>query len=783
AGVRTLINVDLAENYMRQGRLLEAEIIARDQLMVVFTGTIPGWLHSASRARVLRLYSQILFEQGRFTDARIVARAAVLAHRVIRDDATSVSLNECRQILARTHLALGDWEAASQVYTLVQRDTRAATGFVADRFARDPDMALTFLVAGKYQEARDIFEKALEKAVTEKADAYAMGELQALYAAALAATGEKANAEKKFRETLPRLIAAAGARNVQLRNLVTTRKRLAVVLEAYLDLLSEKSTRPEPAALSNAFRLAEMAKSQTVQRSVVLSSVRAAARDPELARMVRKEQDTLKRMETMRGSLINAVSQPVHKQDITVINDLRERLLGIEKSGRDLRDEIERRFPRYGELTTPQPPDIDRVRSVLKPDEAMLVYFIGHSHSWVWAVPAEGEVAFARVKAGHNKVREMVATVRKSLDPQITRLDELPPFDLAAAYTLYQNFLAPVEAAWSQSRHLLVVPHGPLGYLPFAVLPVRPGKPLGDPRDLSSYRDTDWLVRSHRISTLPSVTTGVALRSQPEPPPRSRIMAAFANPVFDAQQTPEPADTSSFSNRDSGSPERVSLRAIVATEKLMSADLAVLPPLPETADEVLSMAQVVGADPQRDVFLGSRATEQRVKTMDLTPYRILVFATHGLKPGDLDGLLQPALALSSPAATHSAGNGFLTMGEILGLRLNADWVILSACNTGAGDGAASEALSGLGQAFFYAGARALLVSNWPVETHSAKRLTTDMLAYQAQKPGISRAEALRQAMLRLLDTGVYKDPDTGEIRYSYGHPIFWAPFSLVGEGG
>jgi len=499
--------------------------------------------------------------------------------------------------------------------------------------------------------------------------------------------------------------------------------------------------------------------------------------------MVRKEQDTLKRMETLRSSLINAVSQPVHKQDITVINDLRERLLGIEKAGRELRREIEQRFPRYGELTTPQSPDIERVRSVLKPDEAMLVYFIGHRHSWVWAMPAEGDVAFARVRAGHSEVREMVATVRKSLDPHITRLDELPPFDLAAAYEIYQKFLAPVESAWSKSRHLLVVPHGPLGYLPFGVLPVRPSSLPGSAKDMTGYRKTDWLIRSHRISNLPSVTTGVALRSQPEPPPRTHPLAAFADPVFSSDQGPADQHASTASDQKAHNRERVCLRAIVATEKLMSADLTVLPALPETADEVLSMAEAVGADPERDVFLGLRATEQRVKTMDLTPYRILVFATHGLKSGDLDGLLQPALALSSPAATNSDGNGFLTMGEILGLRLNADWVILSACNTGAGDGAASEALSGLGQAFFYAGARALLVSNWPVETHSAKRLTTDMLAYQARRPGISRAEALRQAMLHILDQGVYRDPASGKVRYSYGHPLFWAPFSLIGEGG
>ena len=123
------------------------------------------------------------------------------------------------------------------------------------------------------------------------------------------------------------------------------------------------------------------------------------------------------------------------------------------------------------------------------------------------------------------------------------------------------------------------------------------------------------------------------------------------------------------------------------------------------------------------------------------------------------------------------------MGEILGLRLDADWVVLSACNTGAGNGAGAEAFSGLGRAFFYAGTRALLLSNWPVETTSAKLLTTDIFKRQADNPAISRAEAVRQAMLGLADGRGFVDKSTDKVVFSYAHPIFWAPFSLLGGGG
>ena len=92
-------------------------------------------------------------------------------------------------------------------------------------------------------------------------------------------------------------------------------------------------------------------------------------------------------------------------------------------------------------------------------------------------------------------------------------------------------------------------------------------------------------------------------------------------------------------------------------------------------------------------------------------------------------------------------------------------------------------MSGLGRAFFYAGTRALLVSNWPVETTSAKALTTDLFRRQAADTGLTRAQALQCAMLALIDDGGTMDPKTGKMVFSYAHPIFWAPFSLIGDGG
>jgi formylglycine-generating enzyme required for sulfatase activity len=118
---------------------------------------------------------------------------------------------------------------------------------------------------------------------------------------------------------------------------------------------------------------------------------------------------------------------------------------------------------------------------------------------------------------------------------------------------------------------------------------------------------------------------------------------------------------------------------------------------------------------------------------------------------------------------------------ILTLKLDAAWVVLSACNSAAGYDVGTEAASGLARAFFYAGTRAVLATNWPVNSASARVLVSDLFERQATNPKLSRAEALREAMVAMIDTGVFVD-STGKPAYSYAHPMFWAAYSLFGDG-
>ena len=294
---------------------------------------------------------------------------------------------------------------------------------------------------------------------------------------------------------------------------------------------------------------------------------------------------------------------------------------------------------------------------------------------------------------------------------------------------------------------------------------------------------------------IPSIAALVTLRRLPPSSSSREKLIGFGDPYFNEQQASEAenhalaqvgeAGQSSASAAGNDAVTRgvpLKLRASPHTEDIDTAQLAVLPRLPDTRLELLAIAKALDVDAATALYLGKDANEQNVETINLSRYRIVAFSTHGLVPGDINGLTQPALALTAPDVAGIKGDGLLTMEKILGLKLDADWVVLSACNTAAGFGAGAEAASGLGSAFFYAGTRALLVTNWSVQSELARALITNIFLRQSADPGLSRGEALRQAMMALLDGPGAVDA-SGETLYTYAHPFFWAPYSVIGDGG
>lgn len=787
AGLRDGINDDLAVALLRQNRLIEAEAETRRVLLLRLERY---GRYAAQSAGSMLMLARNLFEQGRYPEAERLANAARDVLETLGHGKDSRQLANARRWIAQAQSAQGKFREAQGVYAALERDIGENAEIRQQYLDSNPNYAATLLSTGRADEAVRILENVVTRSQKNLGErAYGTAQARGALARGLAKLQQTDRAAAEFEAAMPILLSVSreatdsdddgssvGQRDRQLQQIV----------EAYLGLLAD--TKGSSAA-TEAFRLADAIRGQSVQRALAASAARSAATDPALANLVRYEQDAQKQATAMQGLMTNILSQPSNQQDSATLKKLREDIDKLRTARATVREEIERKFPDYVNLIDPRPATVEQAQKSLRPGEALIATYAGDERLFVWAIPHQGQPAYASSKVRDSEIEKMVADLRKALDPNAESLEDVPAFDVATAYKLYEMLLKPVEAGWASAKSLMIVPHKALGQLPTALLVTEPiPQPTKAGTPFAEYKSVPFLARKVAVTQLPSVNSLATLRALPAAKGPRETFVAFGDPWFSLEQAAEakaPQRIAQAGLQTRGAKRGTPLirRNVPKIEGVDSAELALLPRLPDTAEEVKSIALALRADIGKDVFLGDAANEKTVKTMDLSKRKIVMFATHGLVPGDLNGLTQPALALSAPSVAGIDGDGLLTMEEILALKLNADWVVLSACNTASGAGAGAEAVSGLGRAFFYAGTRALLVSNWPVETVSARTLTTDLFRRQAEDPALARGEAMRQAEVALIDGPGYVSPDTKQPVFSYAHPIFWAPFSVVGDGG
>lgn len=487
--------------------------------------------------------------------------------------------------------------------------------------------------------------------------------------------------------------------------------------------------------LEAAFRYAERSKARALIEMLAESRVDITQGVDSL--LLERREEILRRISEIQTRLISGNLPEKERKR------LRQQSKAEEESLQFLSLEIKQQNPAYADLQYPEPLPARSAQQLLKShDEILLEFSLGRENSYLWAIssdslamyqlPSEKEIA--------GKVKRYLAMIGENSPPAIS------PADLG--YQLWTTLLSPAAALLQGKKNLHVIPDGILHYLPFEAL-------IAEEQESRPV----YALEKYAFSYAPSASVLAALseRGTPGVSGEQMELLAFGDPVFEARKSAEnPVRVSGFPE---DSPPEAAGKAAFEGEGF------VFSRLPYTKAEVEGIAALFPAE-QVALYLREDAREEQLKGEDLRRYRQVHFATHGV----IDEKNPRRSCIVLTLDEDSADDGLLQMEEIFHLRLAADLVVLSACNTARGKLIRGEGLIGLSRAFFYAGARSLVASLWPVSDRSTARLMEHF--YRNLQKGLPRDEALCQAKREMLQAP----------HAAWRRPFYWAPFVIMGMG-
>jgi len=509
------------------------------------------------------------------------------------------------------------------------------------------------------------------------------------------------------------------------------------------------------------FTAAESVVSNATAQTVSKLAARVASGDGAITGLVRALDDTRRELRAAEAQAATLQAQNAYSgQDRA---DLEVRLKTLQGQSDTLEGQLLAANPRYAQLVSSEASLAD-LQKALRTDEVYVRIVLLDSRGYGILVSPTAAKPYA-IDLNRGAAGAAVVKLRAPFQAE----DSLPPFDLARAYGLFQQLFGPVATDVLAAKHLIYEPDGALISLPVATLvttdpaPVLARAAAGKDPD---YRQVAWL--GARTDSALVLSAASFLQSRAFKPSQARqSFIAFADPATPARSNAQAY--ASVVRRGVSLRGGRDLSGICENTRLA---LLEMPALPDTADEVRQVGASIGGGQGARIVIGGAFTDDSVKARgDLSDYRVLYFATHGLLP-------QPSACLPEPALMTSVGagdsDGLLDTSEILDLKLDADLVVLSACDTGGSGGDATttglqgggEALGGLTRAVIYAGGRALIVSHWSVDSSATVRLMAGLFS----TPAPSKAEALQKAQLALQQSE------------EWSHPYFWAPFTIVGDG-
>ena len=763
-----------AGNLNAQGRFAQAEPLYRKALDLDREASGERHPDVASDEQNLALN---LGAQQRLGEAEPLLRKALAARRTARggrDGATGAAYGS----LASNLLAQGKAREAERldrkalaIVSMALGDQHPLTGAAYLRLAADLD------AQGQHPEAQRLLAQALDIRQTSLGESHretaavydamaqnlalqdAPGEAEALSARAVTIIRDRRAADLQAPGEGPdaavrRARASDGAPAVD-EAIYSRRLKIAwtAAVAAPADL---------PRLRDDAFQAAQELEAPPAARAMAQTAARDALRTG--ANDARRQQDLSLKVRTLESQLVDALSNP----DATRPTELGSALDAV---GRDLAavdSKLSRENPGYDGLSAAEPLTIAEAQRRLRPGEGLLFVAAAGEDLHVFALTTT-TAEWKRLPGGRARVVEAIHILRCQVDDRICNgvassgPQDARAFDTGAAFELYRQLLAPVEPSLRGADRLFVVASGALARLPLSLLVTRPSVDGG-------LQGVEWLTDRYALTTLPSVFN---LRSSASPRPvRGRRWAfmGYGDPVV--------AGTQPIIARRGG---------LLGDSAQPLADTAALragfPSLPGAGLELRAMARVLGA-PRESLRLGARATEGAVKnSQELSGARVIDFATHGLLSNEVKGIDEPGLLFTPPSHATPQDDGILTASEAARLRLTADWVILSACNTAASeDDSDPDGASGLARAFLYAGAKALLVSHWRVYDAATAALTVETLAVHRAHPALSKAQDLQRA-IRAVRTGQRADGSRlAGWSPEWAHPAYWAPFVLISSG-
>ena len=449
------------------------------------------------------------------------------------------------------------------------------------------------------------------------------------------------------------------------------------------------------------------------------------------------------------------------------LDELRSRLREVEAERKKLRRQLCEQHPAVCELLDPQPVALEQLQQTLEADEALIIVDTVQSDDgddYLWAV-THNAATWLQIEPEGTDFDTLVLNLGDLIRPDLIT-GAIQPFDLAAqqnSHQLYQATLGQVEDLIANKSHLVFVLSGTMTSIPPHALVVE---------GPSSGAAPEFLIDRYAVTVAPSVRSFVSLRNKGALDRAPQPLLAFADPLYDptSERTKTKVLSTFFDNlfTRGGTPDQDKLRSLSR--------------LKETQVEVEAVRKALGGSDD-DIYLRSDASETTLKQLseagELANHKVIYLATHGFTAKQsaerLSAGAEPGLALAGPLEATELDDGFLTASEAALLKLNADWVVLAACNTAAASETGSigmgdaEALSGLARSFFYAGARSLLVSHWAVNSEATVDLMMQLFNQYGDGQTVTGAEALQAAMLKV------------KAQRRWNHPYYWAPFILVGQ--